>query len=180
MAWINSDGLIVRFGKEQGKIVAGGDIVTDAMHKIVFEIDWTDVLSATDSILGSVGQPGVVGVEVPKNVRIVSLDVLTKTPFTSSNTIGSSTMLIGLIKKSDLATELDFNGFTTAAFVGSRFDAAGERTLIEIGTTGAGALIGTTLSEAGVISVSNSAHATHPYTAGKLLCTLTYYVPANV
>ena len=182
MVWINSDGLAVRFGKEQGKLVAGGDIVTDERHKVVFDIDWTDVLSATPSILGSVGQPGVLGVEIPKNVRILSIEIQAKNAFTSSGTIGTSTLLIGLIKKSDLVTELDFDGFTTASFVGSRLDAINVRTLVEVGATGVGAFIsgGATLSAAGYVCVSNSQHGSHPFTAGKASVKIEYYVPANV
>jgi hypothetical protein len=61
--------------------------------------------------------------------------------------------------------------------VGSKLDAAGERNYQEVGTTGSGALIGTTLAEKGVLSVSNSQHASHPYTAGVLIVRLYYRFP---
>lgn len=177
--WTNSDGLVVKFGADEGDKVKGGEILagSDGIHTIQFYIDYTDVLSATNAVLGSASgtTDGAYGVLVPKGARIKALETVAESAFTSSGTIGSSTMLIGLKKWSDLSTELDHDGFTTASFVGGVFDAAGERTYVTIGTTGAGALIGTTLSEAGVISCSNSAHATHPYTAGKLRCRLEYY-----
>jgi hypothetical protein len=180
MAWINPDGLRVKFGKEEGGLARGGEVSDAQRHEVEYVVDWTDLLSATDSILGSVGTltpVGTAGVVVPKGARIERLETIVITAFTSSGTIGSSTLLMGLIKTSDYVTELDFNGFTTASFVGSLFDAAGETQAVIPGSTGAGALIGTTLAESGVISVSNSAHASHPYTAGKLKVKLWYSLP---
>jgi hypothetical protein len=180
MSWVNGDGLYVKFGREEAANVRGreGPFFDNGNHVVEFIIDYRDVLSATDSILGSVTNTtdltGSFGIVVPKGARISALEIMSETAWTSSGTIGSSTLLVGLIKASDRTTELDFNGFSTASFVGSRLDGVGERTYIEIGSTGAGALIGTTLSEAGVISVSNSAHASHPYTAGVARCRLYY------
>ena len=179
--WQNDDNLSVRFGRDEANVARGAEIgaFDNGNHVVEFVIDYLDVQSATDSILGSVTNTdddgtGSFGVVVPEGARITAIEVMTETAFTSSGTIGTSTLLIGLIKASDRSTELDFNGFTTASFVGSRLDAVGERTYVEIGTTGAGALIGTTLSEPGVISVSNSQHASHPYTAGVARCRLYY------
>lgn len=177
MTWTNVDGLVVKFGKERGDESRGGEINSIGRHVIEFTIDYRDALSATDAVLGSStinGGPGTFGVVVPKGARIEALETVVSTPFTSSGTIGSSTLLIGTKKASDLSTQLDHDGFTTASFVGGVLDAAGERVYVTIGTTGAGAQIGTTLAEAGVISVSNSAHASHPYTAGVLNCRLYY------
>jgi hypothetical protein len=84
---------------------------------------------------------------------------------------------MGLIKSSDRSTELDFDGFTTTSLVGSTFDAAGETNSIVVGSTGAGALLGTTLSENGVLCVANSQHASHPFTAGKLKVKIWYSRP---
>lgn len=183
MTWFNSDGLLVKFGREEGALSRGGEISDDTWnHCIVFEINWTDVLSATPAVLGSVARStgeavGTYGVVVPEGARIVALEVLVKTPFTSSGTIGSSTLVIGTKKDSDLSTELDHDGFTTSSFVAGVLDGAGERTTVIPGVTGAGDDYGTTLAESGVICVSNSAHASHPYTAGKALCRLFYYLP---
>lgn len=176
--WTNNDGLVVKFGADEGDPVKGGEVRSaSSIHSIDFTIDYTDALSATNAIVGSASgsYDGAYGIMVPKGARIKALETVAEAAFTSSGTIGSSTLLIGLKKWSDLSTELDHDGFTTASFVGSLFDAAGERQYVTIGSTGVGALVGTTLSEAGVISCSNSAHASHPYTAGKLRCRLEYY-----
>lgn len=169
MSWTNSDGLYVKFAKEEGQVASGGDKLTaGGIQVIEVDIPYTELLSATDAIVGSVANPGARGVIVPKGARIMAVETLVTTAFTSSGTIGSSTLLLGLIKASDRSTELDFNGFTTASYVGSKLDAVGERNYQEVGTTGSGALIGTSLSEDGVLSASNSAHASHPYTAGEV------------
>lgn len=169
--WMNSDGLFVRLGADEGDISKGGQVLTDGdIHIVEFDVDYTDLLSATPAILGSAaaGNDGSFGVVLPEGARIKAVETLVLTAFTSSGTVGSATFVMGLKKDSDRSTELDHDGLTAAGVVGSTLDAAGERNYITIGSTGVGALIGTTLAESGVIVVSNSAHGSHPYTAGKV------------
>lgn len=176
--WQNADGLSVRFGPDEADHILGGEVKTFGMERhIRFLVRYTDLLSATDSILGSAveANDGSLGILVPKNFRVKAVETLVKTAFTSSGTVGSATMLLGLVKASDRSTELDYNGFLTASYVGSKLDAAGERNYQEVGTTGSGALIGTSISENGYVTVSNSAHATHPYTAGEVYVTIIGY-----
>lgn len=178
--WTNGDGLVVKFGSDEGDALKGGTItMSDGIYKTQFVIDYTDVLSATYSVLGSASgsTDGALGVQIPEGARIKAIEVIAQSAFTSSGTIGSSTLGMGLKKWSDLSTELDHDGFLTASFVGGVLDAAGERSYITIGSTGAGALIGTTLSEDGVICVANTAHASHPYTAGKAVVSVEWYYP---
>lgn len=173
--WVNDDGLAVKFDRDKAAKPAGGAISKSDKHLIEFEIDYAEVLTATPTILDP--DAGSYGVMVPEGLRIEAVEIIAETAFTSSGTIGSSTLLIGLKKWSDRTTELDHDGFTTALFVAGVLDAAGERTYVVPGVTGAGALIGTTISENGIIVVSNSAHATHPYTAGKALVRIFGYYP---
>lgn len=177
--WTNSDGLTIKFGTEEAATSRGGHYGTDdqGRHVIEFLIDWKDVLSATPAVLGSVAtvadpQTGSFGVVVPKGFIPEFLETTAVTAFTSSGTIGSATMVIGTKKASDRSTELDHDGFTTTSFVGGVFDATSENTLVKVGTTGAGDDYGVAMTENGVIAVSNSAHASHPYTAGRLKCRL--------
>ena len=183
MSWINNDGLRVKFGTEQASVGKGGEWMTmSGVCSISFNILAADLGSATVAILGSVGGStynGSNGVQVPEGARIKGLDIYTQTAFTSTGTIATASVEIGLIKWSDFVTELDYDGFTTATFVGNRIDAVGERTYVEVGTTGAGALIGTTLSEDGVISVRAAQHASHPLAAGVLNCRLDFYYPGT-
>ena len=176
--WVNSDGLVVKFGADEGDPLKGGTVFSqNGEYHAEFTIDYTDALSATYSVLGSASAStdGAYGVQIPEGARIKEIEVVTLTAFTSSGTIGSSTLGLGLKKWSDLSTELDHDGFLTASFVGSAIDAVGETTIVRVGSTGAGALIGTTLSEDGAICLANTAHGSHPYTAGKAKVRVTYF-----
>lgn len=181
--WMNSDGLYVKFGADQGEITKGGTRAVQGANEWVteFVIDYTDALSATNAVLGSAtaATDGSFGVTLPKGARIKLIETLVETAFTSSGTIASATLVLGLKKSSDRSTELDHDGFLTTSATGTALGLAtvGTRKVIEIGSTGVGALVGTTLSENGVISLSNSAHASHPYTAGKLRVKITYFYP---
>ena len=180
MSWMNPDGLYVKFGTEEAAHSRGGEFAAldKGRHVIEFIIDWKDVLSATAAVLGSVAtvaypQTGTVGIIVPEGFIPEVLEVLPVVAFTSSGTIGSSTLVIGTKKLSDRSTELDHDGLTTTSFVASVLDATAEGpTLVKVGTTGAGDDYGVAMTENGVISVSNSAHASHPYTAGVAKCRL--------
>jgi hypothetical protein len=114
---------------------------------------------------------------LPEGLRIEEVEVFTQTAFTSSGTIGSATFVLGLKQRADRSTELDHDGLLTASFVGSSIDAAGEKTVVRVGSTGAGALIGTTLSQDGVIVIANTQHGSHPYTAGKAVVRIRGYYP---
>lgn len=173
--WVNGDGLAVKFDRDKAAKPAGGAISKSDKHLIEFEIGYAQALTATPTILNP--ETGSYGVMVPEGLRIEAIEITAETAFTSSGTIGTSTLVIGLKKWSDRTTELDHDGFTTTSFVGSRLDAAGERTYVEVGSTGAGALLGTTIAENGIIVVSNSQHASHPYTAGKALVRIFGYYP---
>lgn len=181
MTWLNNDGLFVKFGKEEGALARGGENAgRQDVHELEFLIDYRDALSATAAILGRATwllPVGTEGVVVPKGARIEALETVVVTPFQSSGTIGTSTLVIGTKKISDYSTELDHDGLTTTSFVGSAFDAAGERVYIVPGVTGAGDDYGVTMTESGIICVANSQHGSHPFTAGKLRCRLFYTLP---
>lgn len=179
-AWINSDGLAVKFGADEGDPLKGGTLtMPDGVYKAVALIDYTDVQSATYKIVGSVSAltDGALGIQIPEGARIKAIEVIAQSAFTSSGTIGSSVFSLGLKKWSDFSTELDHDGLLTASFVGGAIDAVGERSYVTIGSTGAGALIGTTLSEDGVLVVANTAHASHPFNGGKALVSVEWYYP---
>lgn len=168
MSWLNNDGLYVKFGKEEGASNRGGSISKDDKNVVEFYIDYTDALSATPTLVGT--SAGAQGVVIPKNVRIEAVETVVITPFTSSGTIGSASLVLGTKRATDRSTEIDHDGFTTSSFVGSSFDAAGERVYLVPGTTGAGALIGAQSSSTynGLVVASNAGHASHPFTAGRL------------
>lgn len=169
--WLNDDGLFIRYGSEEAANARGGEISMPNQHVVEFDIDYTDALSATAAILGRAD--GSYGVKVSEGARIEEVEIVVLTAFTSSGTIGSATLEIGLKKVSD-ETDLDADAFTTTSFVGSSLDAVGEKTVIRVGSTGAGSALGTTLSESGLVAVRNSAHASHPFTAGKARVRVVY------
>lgn len=176
--WVNGDGLTVKFPGAKGDVVKGGSYAntTDGNHVTEFVIDYTDLLSATAAILGSAdaATDGGLGVWLPEGAFIEEVETIALAAFTSSGTIGSATLEIGLVKASDRSTALDADALTTTSFVGGAFDAVGEKTVIRVGSTGAGSSIGVALTENGIIAVRNSAHGSHPYTAGKLLVRVKY------
>lgn len=178
MTWTNDDGLIVKHGKEEGVTNKGGIYNTLGPAQISeIKIDYTDALSATHTCVG--GTSGALGLQLPAGARIEAVEVIAETAFTSSGTIGTATFVLGL-KRNDRSTEIDHDGLTTTAFVGSVLDAAGERTYVVPGVTGAGALIGTTLANSGYLTVANTQHGSHPFTAGKAVVRVYWYNPQTV
>ena len=178
MSWLNSDGLFIKMGKEEGAVAKGG-LVQSYEGKVYInaEIDYTDALSATYAIVdGGATESGTFGVVVPEGLRIEEVEVVIQTAFTSSGTIATASFSLGL-KQRDRSTELDHDGFTTAAFVGTNLDAVGEKAVVRVGGTGAGALLGTTLSQDGVLVVANTLHGTHPFTAGRAVVRIVGYFP---
>jgi hypothetical protein len=177
--WMNSDGLYVKFGGDEADLIKGGHMIDGAnKHQLEVIVDYTDLLSATAAVLGSasVTTDGTFGITMPKGARIEAVETVVQAAFTSSGTIGSATFVLGLKKASDRSTELDHDGFLTASATGTALGLATVGSRVYTGNASpGGALIGTTLAENGVISVSNSAHATHPYTAGKLRVRLYYF-----
>ena len=178
MTWINSDGLYVKFAGEEAASARGGEFATTSLgrHVIEFTIDWKDVQSTSNLALGSVAT--VANVQTGSRVRIPTgfipeaVELLPTTAFTSSGTIGTSTMVIGYLKASD-ETALDVDILTTTSLAASVLDAVSEGpTVVKVGTTGAGVGYGVANTENAVICVANSQHASHPYTAGVLKCRL--------
>lgn len=178
MSWLNSDGLFIKMGKEEGATAVGG-LVQSFEGKVYINADiiFSDALSATYSIVdGGSTENGAYGIVVPKGLRIEEVEVVANTAFTSSGTIATSVFSLGL-KTKDRSTELDHDGLLTVAFVGTNLDAAGEKAVVRVGSTGAGALLGTTLAQDGVLVVANTQHATHPFTAGRAVVRIVGYFP---
>lgn len=181
-AWtlgVNDDGLRIKFGTQEADKASGGFSVTGGDHEYIeMDLDWTEMLSATTAIVGSVGNPGAFGVELPEGARLLKIETEVEEVFTNGGTLGTATVVLGTKKSSDRSTELDHDGLLTTAATGTALGLAtvGTVTTIGVGDTGAGAQLGTTLAEEGVLTASNSAHGSHPYTAGKLRVRVFYRV----
>lgn len=179
MSWVNGDGLYVKFGVEEGKAAVGGEVrPSDDMYTLEFIIDYTEVGSATAAIVDGGSARGPFGIVIPEGVRLQEMEVLTITAPTSSGTVASSTLVIGTNLASDRTTAQDVDLLATSSFViGTVLESVGEAVILKPGATGAGVGYGTTTTAAGVIVAANSAHASHPYTAGRWLCKLRYFYP---
>lgn len=183
MPWTNADGLIIKMGVEEARENASGEFRTIGPYRVSeFVLDWRDMVSATAVALGDAANSpwnGTLGANLPQGARIEEIETVVETAFTSSGTIASATVVLGL-NRLDRTTELDADGFTTTAATGSVLGLAtvGTKTVIRRGSTGAGALIGTNLAQAGYLVAANSAHASHPFTAGRLVVRV-YWRPDN-
>jgi hypothetical protein len=178
MSWFNQDGLFLKMGREEGAVGVGGMVKSyEGKFMITADVVFSDALSATYNIVdGSNVETGAYGVLVPKGFRVEEVEIVTQTAFTSSGTIGLASFSLGL-KTKDRVTALDHAGFTTAAFLGTNIDQLGEKVVVRVGSTGAGALVGTTLAQDGVLVVANTLHATHPFTAGRAIIRIIGYYP---
>ncbi len=182
MSWTNNDGLYIKYGTEEAAVARGGEYAVGEGADMVYEfaVNRADLLSATPTILGDASgtENGSFGVMLPKGLRIKEVETFVETAFTSSGTIGSATLVLGL-KREDRSTELDHDGLTGTAFTGTvaGLATAGSTTVVRIGSTGVGALVGTTLANDGLVVVSNSAHGSHPLTAGRAIIRVRGYFP---
>jgi hypothetical protein len=163
MSYLDNDGLLRKYGTESAEPVAGGEYCTyGPLHEIEIKIDLTDLGSSSAIV------DGVDNIFFPKNARIEEVEIVVHTAATSA---GSATLDIGLVKASDRSTAIDADGLV-AAMAKTALDAAGEKTVLRVGGTGAGALIGTTNSNIGHF-VAN--YGTAAFTAGVIYVRVKYY-----
>jgi hypothetical protein len=161
MSWLNNDKLLLKFGTEKATSTPAGEYSTlGQLHEVEIKIDLT-ALTQTETILADV-------TSLPKNARLAELVVLTHTAAATGTAID-----IGLIRMTDRTTEIDYDGIL-AAFPIASMNAAGETTVLTAGSSGAGALVGTTLSQIGMISGSRT-DAT-AFTAGVIYLKIRYYM----
>lgn len=156
MAWVNNDGLRVKFGTEEGTSGKGGTLATPANGGVTVH-EW--VITATSLTT----TPTIIDFDtrIGTGARIERVEVISETACTSG---GSATLDIGFKRASDFSTELDHNGLVAALALAS-INVAGEVNLLTPGVTSAGALIGTDLANTGVLVAS---YGTAAFTAGVL------------
>ena len=160
MGWYNSDGLYIKFGTEEATVGTAGEYLTTGPQQMI---------ELTISALTALTTTGVIqdyNVVVPKNARIEKVEVITTTDVTSG---GSATLDIGLIR-TDTSTAYDDDGLVAALAIAS-FNSAGETASLTVGSTSAGALIGTTLANNGYLVAS---YNTAAFTAGAVKIRIYY------
>ncbi len=160
--WTNNDGLRVKFDITEGETGAGGQVMSYGNVSVVeLEILGTEIGSSAAVIDDHT--------VIPSGAIIKEVEVVAEDAFTSG---GSATLDVGLIRL-DRSTELDYNGLV-AALALTAIDAEGDVVSLVQGSTGHGALVGTTLANAGLVTVN---YGTAAYTAGKAVIRVHYYMP---
>lgn len=164
MAWTNNDGLRVRFGTEEGEVGKAGFYAANRQNERMaeFVVTLTDLADATDLILSDT-------VTIPNGARIRMVRVINEVAATSG---GSATIDVGLVDQ-DRSTAIDVDGLLVDAPIAD-WNAAGETKDYIIGVTGVGALVGTTVSNTGLVVAS---YDTAAFTAGRIRIQVFYYVP---
>lgn len=160
--WLNDDGLYLKFGTAKTDVEVGGEYRTyGELREIEVTIDLTDLTSSAAIISDTTF--------FPNGARIEEVEIVTQTAATSA---GSATLDIGLIQ-TDRSTAIDADGLI-AALAKTAVDAAGEKNVVRVGSTGAGALLGTTTSKVGYITAN---YGTAAFTAGVIRVRIRYYMP---
>lgn len=171
MAWMNEDGLYIKFGTEKGaSLVDAGDIKTfnaDGDQVLTLEINLAELTTA-EKILSDV-------VWLPKNAQITYVKSVCEVAGQTGTSID-----VGLIR-ADRSTELDYDGLLAAFPLSGCYDTVGdtvvftETATIPASQTGTGALIGTILpTTADKYYVTASYAAGDAFTAGRLRLSIGY------
>lgn len=166
--WLNPDGLNVYFGKGEALETRGGELqLTGGNHvtEVIINLaTLATVASGDEQIVAD-------NVLIPNGAFIEKVEV-----FVSKETTGVNANLdLGLVDQ-DRSTELDFNGFLAAADAFNAGTDLGTVTEYVVGTTEAGALIGTRLTNTGIITASAE---TADFTAGVLRVRVFWWVPVT-
>ncbi len=160
--WLNNDGLYIKSGTDEGTVGKAGTPTSYGNISVSeFEITLTDLTSSA-AILND-------HVTIPSGVILHKIEVIAEVAATSG---GSATLDVGLVRL-DRTTAIDDDGIVAALALTS-IDAEGDVVELVQGSTGHGALVGTTMANAGLVTAHYNAAA---YTAGKVIIRIHYYQP---
>ena len=135
-AWLDNTGLYQKYGVDQTTPMAGGEYRSNGeTREIEFKITLADLGSSAAII------EGTDNLVMPAGFTVETVEVIADTAAVASG--GSATLDIGLIRY-DRSTEIDYNGLV-AAMAKTAIDTTGEKNILNKGSTGAGALVGTTV-----------------------------------
>lgn len=166
--WLNDDGLLVRFGANEAQVTRGGQFaMTDGPRHIAqVTIDLASLPTAAS------GDEQIVAdnVIIPDNAFIEKVEVLV---IEEPTTAGAPNLDLGLVRL-DRTTEIDFNGLLAAADAFEDGTDVGELHVFDTTTTESGALIGTQITNPGLITASAD---TADWTDGTLQVRIYYQIP---
>lgn len=175
--WQNADGLWVRLGPDEADLASGGAYQFNGnVHEYEFVLNWNDFNNTTPAVPRSTDSFGPM---IPAGARLEEIEFLVQTAFTvSAGTVAAGTLQVGLLKN-DRLTTLNLTALTAATATGTvlGLGTVGTKTVIRVGSTGAGALLGTTLAEQGVVCAANTTHGTNTYNAGAVRVRVRYFFP---
>lgn len=141
-------------------VVGGEPVMKGDIREIEFKLTLSGLTQSETPVMDTVF--------MPSGARIKEIEVFAQTAAATGTAID-----LGLIRR-DRTTELDYNGLL-AAFPTASMDAAGETSVVRVGSSYVGALVGTTLANDGLITCSQT-DATS-FTAGVIKVWVRYYMP---
>lgn len=164
--WLNNDGLLWKYGTaEATKQITGEYNVLGPRHMVEVTVD----LDSLPTVASGDEQIQSDSVTIPNGAFIEEVEVLV-----TEETAGTNANLdLGLVDQ-DRSTEIDFNGLLAAADAFNGGTDLGTITRYTVGTTEVGALVGTKLTNTGLITASAE---TADFTAGVLKVRVFYYMP---
>lgn len=138
----NADGLRQYFGTSQATVTRGGEFDADGRH-------WTEVriaLASLPTVASGNKQIVAENVLIPNGAFIEQVDVIVTKETAGTN----ANFNLGLIDQ-DRSTEIDFDGLLAAADAFNAGTDLGTVTTFVKGTTEAGALVGTKITNTGLL-----------------------------
>lgn len=165
--WFNSDNLAVYWPKDSGTVTRAGQRAYNAgRHETFVKIDLTTIAAFDSSNHTIVAET----VTVPAGAFLEDVEV-----FVLKETAGVNANLdLGFVKASDRSTEVDFNGLLAAADAFNGGTDLGTYTKFNVGTTEAGALIGTRLAYTSLITANAE---TANFSAGIIEVRIHWFMP---
>lgn len=168
--WSNNDGLYLKFGTDRATAKAAGEYRYDGPERVVeVEIPLASLTTSTNYFASDTAT-------IPNGARVSRVVLYVETAATSG---GSATLDVGLVDQ-DRTTAFDDDGFIAALALAEMSD-VGANILFTPGSdstpageSGVGALVGTTLSNTGLIVASAN---TAVFTAGRVVVRIYYYIP---
>lgn len=157
MPWINSDGLAVKFGLEEAQPGRAGEYLTTGPQQMI-ELVINPMTALTTTAV--VQENNVV---IPRGARIEKVELITQTACT-----GGTSLSVGVVDTDYTSNPAD-GGLINAALLATH-DLAGETTVMTVGSTASGVLIGSTLTSNKVIT----AKSVGTYTAGAVRVRIYY------
>jgi hypothetical protein len=166
--WLNDDGLLVAFGRDEAVLSRAGEYgtVAEGRHCVSVMID----LASLPTAASGDEQIQDDSVTIPNGAFIEKIEVLVVEEPTTS---GSPNLDLGLVDQ-DRSTEIDFNGLLAAADAFETGTDLGALVVYDTTTTESGALVGTVLTNTGLITASAD---TADWTDGTLQVRIYYSIP---